>query len=304
MKARRPPGLGTGDRVGVVAPGGPVRQPALDRGIAWLRERGLVPVPGRHLEARHGYLAGTDAQRLEDLNAALADRDLAAVWFARGGYGCARVVADVDLRPLRRRPKALIGFSDITVLHAAAWRTAGLVTYYGPLVGELGDRQAFDDGALWRAIGAEGVLPLAFEFTPDQVARPGAAEGVLVGGCLSLIATLVGTAYAVPADGAILFWEEVNEEPYRIDRMLGQLRLAGCLERLRGMVVGRLVGCDPKNPDAALSLREILDAHLGERGIPVITDFPAGHCPGKVTLPLGARARLDTAAGRLTILGD
>ena len=178
------------------------------------------------------------------------------------------------------------------------------MTYHGPLVGELGDPEAFDDDSLWRAVGGNGGSPLVFEFAPSQVARPGAAEGVLVGGCLSLVATLVGTAFAVPSDGTILFWEEVNEEPYRIDRMLGQLRLAGCLDRIRGMVVGRLVGCDPKDPGAGLPLREILDVHLGERRIPVITDFPAGHCAGKVTLPLGARARLDTALGRLTIPGD
>ena len=134
--------------------------------------------------------------------------------------------------------------------------------------------------------------------------RAGAGAGPLVGGCLSLLSSLVGTPYEAPTDGAILFWEEVNEEPFRIDRMLGHLRLAGRLAGLRGMVVGRLVGCDGRDPENNPTLRDILETQLAGTSFPVVIDFPAGHCPGKTTLPIGRSVRLDTAAGRLILEGD
>jgi muramoyltetrapeptide carboxypeptidase len=297
-----PPPLAAGDRIGVAAPGGPVRPEALERGIAYLRQRGYVPVPGRHLRERHGYLAGTDAQRLEDLSAFLKDDAIAAVWFARGGYGSARIVAGLDLAPLRRRPKALIGYSDVTVIQAAVHRRLGLATLHGPLVSELGDPEAFDEASLWGALAGDG-RPIEHTFPEESVLRHGSGSGPLVGGCLSLLVSLVGTRFEPPMDGAILFWEEVNEEPFRIDRMLGHLRLAGRLRRLAGMIVGRPVGCVPRDPANHLPLAEILSTHLDGTDYPVVLDFPAGHCPRKVTLPLGRRARLDTGRGGLSFPG-
>jgi muramoyltetrapeptide carboxypeptidase len=300
VKSLLPPRLRTGDRIGIAAPGGPVRPADLEKGMEYLSGRGFALVRGRHLGARHGYLAGTDAERLEDLNRLLADRTIAAIWFARGGYGTARIVAGIDLAALKKHPKALIGYSDLTVLHAAAYKRLRLSTLYGPLVKELGDASSFDDASLWQALSGDG-RDVEHRLEAAGVFRPGSAEGPLVGGCLSLLVSLVDTPYEVATDGAILFWEEVGEEPYRIDRMLGHLRMSGRLARLKGMVVGRLVGCEAKDPENALPLAEILSTHLEGTSYPVVVDFPAGHCPGKVTLPLGRLARLDTAAGRLTI---
>jgi muramoyltetrapeptide carboxypeptidase len=294
------PPLRAGARIGVCAPGGPVREDALERGLAYLRERGFRPVEGRHLRARHAYLAGNDTQRLADLQAFVSDPSIGAIWFARGGYGTGRILADLDLAPLRRAPKALVGYSDLTVLQAACDRALGLCSYYGPLVGELGDPAAFDEGSLWAALSGDAAAGRGLE--AGSVARTGRGEGRLVGGCLSLLVGLVGTPYAPRTDGAVLFWEDVNEEPYRIDRMLGQLRLAGVLEGLRGMIVGRLIGCDPEDPEATLPLVDILETHLRGTHYPVVVDFPAGHCPAKVTLPLGRRVRLETAPPRLTVL--
>jgi muramoyltetrapeptide carboxypeptidase len=296
-----PPRLAPGDRIGVCAPGGPVREEALDRGLAYLKSRGYVPVPGRHLRERRGYLAGSDRHRREDLQRCLSDPTLRAVWFARGGYGTGRILADLDLAPLRRRPKALIGYSDLTVLLAAVDRVLGLCTFHGPLVAELGDPDAFDAGSLWEAL--EGGDRRAGRAIPGgRALRRGRGEGRLVGGCLSLLVGLLGTPYAPRTDGAILFWEDVNEEPFRIDRMLGHLRLAGVLAGLRGMVVGRLPGCEPKDPAAALPLAEILATHLRGTTYPVVIDYPAGHGPGKRTLPLGRRVRLTTDPPGLTVL--
>lgn len=303
MRTILPPPLAPGDRVGISAPGGPVRRDALEGGMTYLRARGFELVPGDHLRSRHAYLAGTDRERLEDLNRLIADKTVKAIWFARGGYGSARIVADVDFDSLRRNPKALIGYSDVTVLQSAAYRKARLASWHGPLVSELGDPTRFDEGSLWRALSA-GTAPLAHSLPPSSVVRAGTGEGPLVGGCLSLLVSLVGTPYEAPMEGAILFWEEVSEEPYRIDRMLGHLRLAGRLAGLRGMVVGHLVDCGAGEPQNDLALRDILETHLAGTHFPVVIDFPAGHCAGKATLPLGRTARLDTPAGRLNVEGD
>ena len=297
MRPLLPPVLAPGDRIGVAAPGGPVRSESLETGIGYLAARGYVAVRGRHLGSRHGYLAGTDRERLEDLNGLLADPTLRAIWFARGGYGSARIVSGLALPGLRKRPKALIGYSDVTVIQAAAWRRLGLVTFYGPLVSELGDPAAFDETSLWDALQGRA---RGHALEASGVLRPGAGEGPLVGGCLSLLVSLVGTPYEPRTEGAILFWEEVNEEPYRIDRMLGHLKLAGRLRRLKGMIVGRPVGCRAQDPANDLPLADILKTHLEGTDYPVVLDFPAGHGPGKMTLPLGRRVRLDTRRGTVT----
>jgi muramoyltetrapeptide carboxypeptidase len=300
LKTILPPPLVPGDRIGVAAPGGPVREEAFSRGLARLEARGFQPVLGRHVRARTAYLAGTDEDRLEDFAGFLRDPTLRGIWCARGGYGSARIVSRLDFEPLRRRPKALIGYSDITVLHAALLRKIGLATWHGPLVSELGDPALYDEPFLWAALSGDGG-GLSWPLEKSAIHRAGEGEGRLVGGCLSLLVGLVGTPYEPPMEGSILFWEEVHEEPYRIDRLLGHLRLSGRLQGLRGMVVGRLVDCEAGDPANDVPLREILEIHLAGTDYPVVIDFPAGHSSGKTTLPLGRVVRLDTAAGRLAV---
>ncbi len=297
MKILEAPILRKGDRIGVIAPGGPVRAAAIERGIEVLERRGFVVVRGAHLKDRSAYLAGEDDDRAADANRMLADPTLRALWCARGGYGSHRIVGDLDLGSLRRSPRALIGYSDITVLQAAAWKRIGLVTFQGPMVAELGDRRTYNAPALWRALGGGR---LRFDLPRRSILRAGRGSGPLVGGCLSILASLLGTPYQVDTKGAVLFWEEVNEQPFRIDRMLAQLRLAGCLKDLRGMVIGRLVGCRARRKENDVPLVEILRTHLGGTAYPVVVDFPAGHTADKVTLPLGRTAVLDTPGRRLT----
>jgi len=297
MRIVAPPRLRRGDRIGVAAPAGPPDRARLEKGLALLERRGFVVEPGRHLFDRHAYLAGRDADRLDDLNGMLRDPSLRAIWFARGGYGLHRLVAGIDFRALRRSPKALIGYSDITVIQSAAWRRMRLASFQAPMVQELGDRRAYDAGALWRMLQGGG---LRLRFPAGSIVRPGNAGGPLVGGCLSILVSLVGKPYEPPLDGAILYWEEVNEPPFRIDRMLAHLRLSGRLARLNGMVVGRLVDCRARRAADQVDLRDILAVHLAGTGYPVVIDLPAGHGPGKTTLPIGFPARLDTAACRLS----
>ena len=291
--------LRTGDRIAVVAPGGPAPLEELERGIAFLEKRGDVVTRGAHLSGRRAYLAGTDAERAADLNAAIRDPRVRLVWCARGGYGTPRLLDRVDTRALRRDPKPLLGYSDATALHEV-WRRAGAPILYGPHVVELADRRAWDARSLEAALHGRAIaVPIARR----GVVREGRAAGPLLGGCLSLLVGLAGTPYEPPLDGAILFWEDLNEQPFRIDRMLTHLKNAGWLSRLSGMVVGRLHGCRAQDPRLDRSIREILLDRLEGTRYPVVIDLPAGHVPGKWTLPLGGPARLDTRALRLTISG-
>lgn len=298
MKAPR---LAPGDAVAVVATAGPVERDRIQRGLRFLAAKGHPVRKGASLMSRHGYLAGTDARRAADLNRAIGRADVPGIFFARGGWGTARLLDVIDLAALRRRPRVLLGYSDLTTLFMALQRRGGGYPYrYGPSAAELGEPHAFDLASLDEAL----YLPerrIRHAFGAKQVLRAGSGRGLLIGGCLSLLVGLLGTPYDMPWDGCVLFWEEVNEPTYRIDRMLTQLRLAGKLHKLAGMVVGKLAGCEalPGKPD--LPMKDvILDAVRGTR-YPVVTGFPAGHARPKMTLLCGVPAELSTRRRELVL---
>jgi muramoyltetrapeptide carboxypeptidase len=300
----RPPALGPGARVALVAPAGPLAEEAVDRALHRVRAWGWEPVPGEHARARHGYLAGTDEQRAADLNAALRSPDNDAVWCLRGGYGTMRILERIDWAALAQRPRPLIGFSDNTALHLAAYRQ-GVVSFHGPHPA-VADLPLFAERGLLRALTVPepgGVLPFPAGGPDRARALVGAvAEGPLVGGNLALLAATVGTPFALRARGAILFLEEVGEAAYRVDRMLSQLLLAGMLEGVAGVAIGAFSEC-PDPPDAGLpAAEEVLLDRLRDLGVPVAFGFPFGHVPENWTLPVGVRARLDADAGTLELL--
>jgi muramoyltetrapeptide carboxypeptidase len=310
--ALRPRRLAPGSRVALVAPSGPLlERDDLVRAAELCRVLGHEPVLGAHAAARHGYLAGTDAERLADLNAALANPDVDAVWCLRGGYGVTRILGGVDAAALARHPKPVIGFSDVTGLLLALWQATGVVTFHGPTA-----RQAMSPfthrhfarvlaepsaaGALERLRPPADVLAPR---TPRVVAlHGGSAEGHLVGGNLSLLQCLVGTPWCPSLDGALLFLEDVNEDLYRVDRMLSHLRLAGLLDRLAGIVVGQFTEMKRNTGDGAFGFDEVLHHYFVPLGVPVAYGFPIGHVDDQWTLPIGVRARLDADAGELTLL--
>jgi muramoyltetrapeptide carboxypeptidase len=277
-----------------------VRPEALEAGIAVLRKRGFEVIAGEHARDRWAYLAGSDDDRAADCNRAIGDPSVRALWLARGGYGLPRILDRLDLGRLAADPKILIGYSDATALFSAVLRHARAPVLHAPMVGTLADRKAYHAPSLWRALSG---MPMQYRLPRGTVHRPGMAEGPIVGGCLSLLAAIAGTPYEPPLDGAILFWEDVNEEPFRIDRMLAQLRHAGWLGRIRGMIVGRLLNVRARRRGNDMPLGDLLEAHLGGTDYPVVTGFPAGHAPGQRALPLGIAARLDTRAGRLSVSG-
>ncbi len=297
MRVRPFPALRPGACVGVVALSGPARRARVLQGVARVRERGYRVRLGGHVFARRGYLAGEDEARAADFNRMARDPGVDAILFARGGYGALRVLHLLDWAALRRRPKLLIGFSDVTTVFAAARERSGLAGLHGPTASTLAEPRRYHAPSFWA--GLRGRLErLGVRFPASRVLRSGQARGELAGGCLSLLASLIGTPFEPDLRGRILFWEEVNEEPYRIDRMLQQLRLAGILRAVRGVVVGRLTSCRPQGP--SLTEKDLLMEYFGSLGVPVVRGVPAGHCLRARSLPIGAQATLDTRRGLLS----
>ncbi|CAN5869649.1 LD-carboxypeptidase [soil metagenome] len=308
----RPPRLASGSRVALVAPAGPLlEKDDLARASALCRALGYEPILGASTAEHHGYFAGTDDQRLADLNDAIRDPEVNAIWCIRGGYGTTRILDRVDFDALARRPKPLIGYSDITTILNAATRHSGVVTFHAPMARAAMppfSRRHFERvlasvepaGRLERLPQPEEVL-LPRE---NRVAtlRGGVAEGPLAGGNLTLLQCLIGTPHFPDLDGAILFLEDVGEDLYRVDRMLAHLRMAGALARLAGVAVGRFTELERSMADGALGLDEVLATYLVPLGIPVAHGFPIGHIDDQWTLPLGVRARLDADAGELELL--
>jgi muramoyltetrapeptide carboxypeptidase len=291
-----PPALEAGARVALVAPAGPLGDTAeLARAEANARAFGWEPVVGTSAMARTGYLAGDDAARSADLNQALRG-DVDGVWCLRGGYGAMRLLDDVDWDALARRPRALLGFSDITALHlAVAARVPGLVSFHGPTA--RATLTPFSRDSLGRAVVARtdscGSAPQAITL------RGGRARGRLAGGNLALLAALAGTPYAPRFADAIVVLEDVGEAMYRVDRMLRQLLLAGAFAGCRALVFGHCTDC-PEG-DARVSLADVVGEVADRLGVPALLGVPVGHVDDQWTLPLGAGAELDADAPALHV---
>ncbi|HET6577888.1 MAG TPA: LD-carboxypeptidase [Gemmatimonadales bacterium] len=308
----RPPRLAPGIRMALVAPAGPLlERDDLTRAETLCRALGYEPVPGPHAGGRYGYFSGTDEERLADLNGAFRDPAIDAVWCIRGGYGVTRILEHVDFEALARRPRAVIGYSDITALLAGITRRAGLVAFHAPTA--RAEMPGFSRRHFARVLtAAEPAGTLESLPVPADVLVPrenrivtirgGVAEGPLAGGNLTLLQCLIGTRFLPDLDGALLVLEDVNEELYRIDRMLAHLRLAGALTRIRGVLIGRFSGLERHNADGALGLDEVLEHHFGPLGVPVAHGLPIGHIDDQWTVPLGVRARFDADAGVVELL--
>ena len=297
-RARRPPLLSEGARVALVAPAGPLRGDAdLARAIDNVRSFGWEPVVGEHALARDGYFAGVDAQRAADLNHALTDDSIDAVWCLRGGYGAMRILDTLDYAAMARRPKPIIGYSDITALHAAFARRSELVTYHGPTARAVMSAFSRDSLACALIHGGDscGVA------TDARVLRGGSAQGILAGGNLSLLAALAGTPFAPRLDDTILVLEDVGEAVYRIDRMLRQLLLAGLLDGVRGIVFGMCTNCPEASDDGARHLDDVIIEVADLLTVPAMSGVPIGHIDDQWTLPLGAPAVLDTDRRTLAV---
>ena len=293
-----PPPARPGDRVGVAALSGPVDGERLDAGLEALRRLGFEPVPAANLRGGPGLFAGDDERRLAAFHELLAEPGLRAVIFARGGHGLLRLLPRIDWDLLARRPLAYVGYSDVTPLLLEVVRRLGVAAFHGPMVAVDLARglSVAEADSLLGALAGELPATVPVRCASDVAS----SRGRLVGGCLSLLAATLGTEFAPPIAGSLLFWEDVDEPLYRLDRMLTQLRLSGSLTGLKGMVVGELRPADD-SPDLHPTLPEILEELAREHGGAVAFGCPAGHCQPNMTLPLGLHARLEGAAGELIV---
>jgi muramoyltetrapeptide carboxypeptidase len=295
---RFPPLLAAGSHVALVSPAGPYREDAeLDRAKANVRKFGWEPVVMTNARARDGYLAGSDEQRARDINAAIVDPEIQGIWCLRGGYGAMRILDALDYEGMKAAPKALIGYSDVTALHAAFGKRSNLVTFHGPTARQAIPPFAFESlqNAVARGTDPCGPMPKA------KTIRGGHARGKLVGGNLALLTALAGTPYAPDYAGAILIIEDVNEAHYRIDRMLMTLHLSGALSGLAGLVFGRFTDIPKEFGDEEWSLERVLKDAATRAGVPCVSDAPFGHVDEQWTLPLGAVAELDADSKSLCV---
>jgi muramoyltetrapeptide carboxypeptidase len=306
-----PKKLQVGDKVALVAPAGAIYETeAVDIAVESLEALGLRVCKGKHLTAHYGYLAGTDAQRLEDLHTAFADTNVKAVIAMRGGWGCARLLPDLDYELIRQNPKILAGFSDLTALLVAVYAKTGLVTFHSPM-----------GTSVWNDFTVSHFKNVLFEGktytiknpttkgdnltqTADRIStlREGKAAGQLVGGNLAVLSAIIGSGYLPDWKGKILFLEEINEEIYKIDRMLCQLQLAGILKDLQGIVLGKFTNCGHGSRFASLTLEQVFQHYFLPLRIPVFSGLLFGHINNKITLPVGMEVQIDADEGSITLL--
>jgi muramoyltetrapeptide carboxypeptidase len=289
----QPPGLKIGETIAVVAPAGPVkRRDQFERGVAALERMGFrVRFDDRIFQTTR-YLAGDDSSRAEELMRAFEDSSVRAILALRGGYGCSRLIPLLMEKRLRHHPKIFMGFSDLTTLHLFFRRRFGWITFHGPMAASpalaniAGDQQKHLL-SLWTDPGYRPTL----HFPELETWNPGTAEGILVGGCLSIIAASIGTPYEIKTEGKILLLEDHGEDPYKLDRMLTHLCQANKLQSLAGLLLGEFRSCDPS--DESYTARDTLQEILSKLNIPTIANFPAGHGDDNWALPLGAKVKID-----------
>ena len=298
-----PPRLKKGDTVAIVAPAGPIEgQEGLKRGIHALEKMGfLVRYSDRILESSR-YLAGNDSARAEELIIALEDASINAIVGLRGGYGCMRLIPQLLRRQLHPQPKIFMGFSDLTTLHLFFNRHFNWATVHGPVVTTLdrGISPAEQESHLVSLWTDPGYLPV-LNFAQLETWNSGKAEGTLTGGCLSLVAASIGTPYEIDTKGKILFLEDLGEPPYRLDRMLTHLQLAGKLQSLAGVLLGSFNECEPTQGD--YSSGDVLREILQPLHVPILANFPAGHGPDNWAIPFGIRVRIDADAAICRVSG-
>ncbi len=295
-----PARLRKGDLIGIAAPSGPINAD-IAAGIRMLKDAGLKTIVSQDINRRQDYLAGRDSRRIEELHELFSNPRVKAIWAARGGYGCARMLANIDYQLIKQNPKILIGFSDLTLLLNSIQSKTGVVTFHGPVLSTI-----MRDGsaALKNCLTALSQPRLAdFKIKGLEVLRPGQAAGQLVGGNLTSLVSLLATPYEPSWQEALLLLEDINEPSYKIDRMLTQLKLAGRLDQIGGVILGEFLDNALNSlGDIELIWQRVLE--LTADNIPVWANFPVGHGPKNLTLPIGSRVLMDSYSGYLKFQED
>lgn len=297
----KPKALKEGDMIGVIAPAGPVDKERLQQGGETLKKMGFRVRYEPSILESFRYLAGSDRRRGEEINRMFADPDVQGIFCARGGYGSARALRFVDENVVKRNPKIFLGYSDITSFLLYLYTRCSLVTFHGPMVTidlckPVTDKTRFSFlNTLTQSKPAQDQVNL-------KILKDGSAEGILLGGCLSVLIHSLATSYEPDLRGKILFLEDIDEPPYRIDRMLTHLKNAGKLQQASAIVFGEMIRCHPSAEEGYL-LEEVISEVLQDLDMPILFGFPSGHTSeDSLTLPMGVRARVDGDQGQLIIL--
>ena len=313
MKAIKPRRMRKGDTIGIVVPASPPPDTAvIDKSVSVMEQLGYRVVLGQHCRKRWGFLAGSDEERAADMQKMFADPEIQMIMCLRGGWGSARILNLLDFYSIAHNPKIFVGFSDITMLHIAITQMAGFVTFHGPMMTSHFTKDnlpVYTSDSFWRMV--TDIAPFGSILMKDSE-KPltlveGQAEGPLIGGNLSIIVTTLGTPFEIQTEGKILFFEDVDEKPYRIDRMLTHLINAGKLQQCAGIICGAFTGEEPEQSDEwKQNFEDVLRDRLIPLGIPVAIGFPFGHVDINATLPVGVPARLvaDREQSDLIILGS
>ena len=309
-KCKKPKRLSAGDTIGLIAPSSSITDAKLEKAIGNMESLGLKVKLGKYVKEVNGYLAGTDAQRLEDLHSMFADDSVDGIWCIRGGYGATRILPKINFKLIKKNPKVFIGYSDITAFTQAIFQETGLICFHGPVASST-----FSDYTVkhLKAILMEPTPTHTFEYAEDndsnedksyrtEVIRSGRATGELVGGNLTLLASMVGTKFHWDVKNKLVFIEDIGEKPYRIDRMLTQLLQTSNFEKAAGVILGVFEDCEADSDDRSLTLMETLKGQFEPLGIPVIYGLSFGHIKNHFVMPLGIKATMDTEKRTVTLL--
>lgn len=299
-----PRGLKAGSTIGIVSPASGSSSSEISDFVSVCTAWGVKIKLGRNISKRTGYLSAPDSERAAEFMSFIEDPSVDAVVCARGGYGVMRILPMLDFHAIRQSGKIIMGFSDITALLIAIQQLSGLVTFHGPVASSTFD--PFTVESLKNiVVQKDKALPEAFRDSRLTTIRPGLAQGRLTGGNLSMIVSTLGTKYEIDTTDAILFLEEINEEPFRVDRMLTQMWLAGKLQACKGIALGNFRDCEARGTSItgpSFTLEQVFDQRLASIGIPVVYGLPIGHVKSKLTMPLGVRAELDATKKQLKFL--
>ncbi len=303
MALLKPKKLNKKDVIGIISPASaPDEFSRVEKGVKYLESLGYRVKVGDHVGKNHGYLAGKDEERLTDLHSMFKDKNVKAIFNVRGGYGAFRLLDKIDYRLIKNNPKIFVGYSEITSLQMAFFQKAGLITFAGPMVAVdfFDEISPYTTENFWATITSNKKLGKIKYSETDKMPflQKGNASGRIVGGNLAVFTALLGTEYFPNLTGKILMIEDIGELPYRVDRMLNQLRLSGAFKKVKGIILGRFVDCNEHDPEKkTLTLGEVIQDYIGSLKVPSIYTFPHGHIKDLVTIPFGIKVNLNASKG-------
>lgn len=301
MKTTKPKKLVKGDLIGIISPASsPNELEKIEKGTKYLEKQGYRVAIGKNVGKKHGYLAGTDYERLDDLHSMFKNKDVKAIFCVRGGYGSGRLLDKIDYTLIKKNPKIFVGYSDITALQMSIFKKTGLITFAGPMLATdfSGSINKYTEENFWKILTSTKKIGKVFNPREESfyILSKGRGEGKVLGGNLAVLLSLWGTPYMPELKNSILIIEDIGEEPYRIDRLLNQLRLSKVLANVNGIILGRFVDCYEKvKKSDSITLNEVIEHYLSDLSIPVLYSFSHGHVKENLTLPLGLTCKLNAS---------